>query len=206
VDVIDSDACISSDEEEDEEVGADVEFTDSSWATAKELGWLDPNFKEVSEAVSIAAQEKVDVRRLTKGMAKLSKAAKLQAQGCAIVAEVISRNPSLAPLAQVLQPYASIQTPPPTLPPTKSGLPQVFQVGKVSAPVKTPEGQYKCRYCDKVFASHEGGEAHTRETHTTLLGPCPHCMIFKSKAPGSYRTHVKRCALKIKKEPGTGDP
>lgn len=68
-DIIDSDACVSEDEEEDSEVDAETEMCDDTLEIAKVLGLLDPEIHVVSAAIAATAQEKLDLKCLTKGMA-----------------------------------------------------------------------------------------------------------------------------------------
>lgn len=200
--LIDSDACISSEESEDEEVDGETELRDDTLEIAKELGILDPEMHEVTAALAATAQEKLHLRRLTKGMAKLAKGAKLQAEGLAIIQDVLAQNPSLQPLASVLRPYQEIEVGPSSslaaaMPASQSGKPQIFQEGPINVPVRAKNGiDWKCRYCEVVMKSYGGAEAHIRKVHTKVFyGPCPFCP-FTTAASSSFKEHVRNCEKK----------
>lgn len=203
--LIDSDACLSSEESEDCEVDADTELRDDTWEIAKELGILDPELKEVSAAMSASAQEKLDLRKLSRAMSKMAKGAMLQAEGFNMVQEVISRNPDLAPIVSVLKPYADVQAGSglqamkrESMPATPAGKPQIFQEGPVNAPVRSKDGVgWDCRYCGKYWVSYGGASSHTRTEHTKIFfGPCKWCTTFKSASQSSFNEHVRKCEKK----------
>lgn len=207
-DTLDSDNSSTS-EGEDGEVSEDVVKRDDAWEVAHELGFLDPDVKEMTPQMSVAAQEKYDLRLLTKGMAKVAKGSRMQADGFDLIQTVLKRNPSLQPLATVLAPYADVkpgsgkaaelnlQIP---VGPSSSGKPQLFDVGPISAPIRAPNGiEWKCRFCDVVMKSWGGADAHTRKEHTKVFyGPCVWCTTFKSASASSYKEHVRHCEQKAK--------
>lgn len=199
-DLEDDEALVSEEDDEDPEVSAEMELRDDTMEIAHQLGILDAKMKTVTPELSATAQEKLDLRQLTKGMTKLGKAAKLQQAGLALIQGVLARNPSLAPLASVLRPYQSVEVnlspfaSSQPMPESASGKPQVFQVGPINEPVRAPNGvDWACRYCGKEMVSYYGAEAHTRREHTKVFfGPCPKCN-FKTASSGSYRDHLKYC-------------
>lgn len=190
----------------DDEVEREEETQDDVYKTGRHLHILP--MAPPAPLLSDNSCKALDMATLTEAFTKLAKARKVQGQAYKKIAEVLSRNPEMATLAQALEPMA-VESPflPSTavhvsVPPTKKGTPQVLAPISDNPPHRHTDGiNWACHYCEDVFTTWDSADSHTRKRHTGVkYGPCPECLRFTTFSSGSFRGHKITCRSLMSKK------